>query len=64
MRTMVASAAPSSAHYCRLFWHAIDLANRVIRIFLPVLNAAMAEFGITTPARQAAFLSQVGHESC
>ena len=32
-------------------------------IFLPALNAAMAEFGITTPARQASFLSQVGHES-
>ncbi|KAB8042542.1 glycoside hydrolase family 19 protein [Janthinobacterium aquaticum] len=32
-------------------------------IFLPALNAAMAEFGITTPARQAAFLSQIGHES-
>lgn len=32
-------------------------------IFLPALNASMAEFGITTPARQASFLSQVGHES-
>lgn len=32
-------------------------------IFLPALNAAMVEFGINTPARQAAFLSQVGHES-
>ena len=31
--------------------------------FLAPLNAAMAEFGITTPARQASFLSQVGHES-
>jgi len=32
-------------------------------IFLPVLNAAMAEFSINTPARQAAFLATVGHES-
>lgn len=32
-------------------------------IFLPALNAAMQEFGITTPARQASFLSQLGHES-
>jgi putative chitinase len=31
--------------------------------FLAPLNAAMAEYGITTPARQAAFLAQVGHES-
>lgn len=31
--------------------------------FLAPLNAAMLEFGITTPARQASFLSQVGHES-
>ena len=31
--------------------------------FLPHIEAAMAEFGIDTPARQAAFLSQVGHES-
>lgn len=27
------------------------------------LNAAMAEYGITTPKRQAAFLAQIGHES-
>lgn len=32
-------------------------------IFLPGLNATMAEFDIDTPARQAAFLAQVGHES-
>lgn len=31
--------------------------------FAGPLNAAMAEFGITTAARQAAFLAQVGHES-
>lgn len=31
--------------------------------FLPHIEAAMDEFGIDTPARQAAFLAQVGHES-
>ena len=31
--------------------------------FAPLLDAAMAEFGIDTPDRQAAFLAQVGHES-
>jgi putative chitinase len=31
--------------------------------FAPFLNAAMDEYGIDTPARVAAFLAQVGHES-
>lgn len=31
--------------------------------FLPFIEAAMQEFEINTPARQAAFLAQVGHES-
>lgn len=31
--------------------------------FAPYLNAAMLEYNITTPARIAAFLAQVGHES-
>lgn len=31
--------------------------------FLPFLNAAMDEFEINTPLRQAAFLAQIGHES-
>lgn len=31
--------------------------------FVDVIDAAMAEFGIDTPERQAMFLSQVGHES-
>ncbi|MES2262076.1 MAG: glycoside hydrolase family 19 protein [Pseudomonadota bacterium] len=31
--------------------------------FIDPLNAAMAEFDIGTPARQAAFLAQIGHES-
>jgi putative chitinase len=38
-------------------------ARPVAGIFVPALNRAMARFGITTPARQAAFLAQVGHES-
>jgi putative chitinase len=32
-------------------------------IFIDPLNAAIDEFRINTPARQAAFLAQVGHES-
>jgi putative chitinase len=32
--------------------------------FIEPLNAAMHEFGIDTPKRQAAFLAQIGHESC
>lgn len=31
--------------------------------YLPFLNSAMREFGITTPPRQAAFLAQLAHES-
>lgn len=31
--------------------------------WLAPIEAAMDEFGITTPARQAAFLAQIGHES-
>jgi predicted chitinase len=31
--------------------------------YLPALNAAMQEGGITTPLRQAAFLAQLAHES-
>jgi predicted chitinase len=32
--------------------------------YLPALNAAMREGDITTPARRAAFLAQLAHESC
>ncbi|MFJ7790639.1 glycoside hydrolase family 19 protein [Pseudomonas sp. NPDC096925] len=32
-------------------------------VFAPVLNAAMGARGIVTPARQAAFIAQIGHES-
>ena len=41
----------------------MPLARTRAAAFLGPLNAAMVEFGITTPARQASFLSQVGHES-
>jgi len=41
----------------------MPLARSRAAAFLAPLNAAMVEFGITTPARQASFLSQVGHES-
>jgi putative chitinase len=32
-------------------------------VFVPVLNAAMKRWQITTPRRMAAFLAQIGHES-
>lgn len=38
-------------------------AGKRAALFLAPLNAAMAEFGIDTPARQAAFLAQLAHES-
>ena len=38
-------------------------ATAQAEVFLAPLNAAMAEFDIDSPARQAAFLAQVGHES-
>lgn len=48
----------------------IDQPKRIIpyagpraSVFLVPLNNAMTEFGIDTPARQAAFLAQVAHES-
>lgn len=41
----------------------MPLARSRAASFLDPLNAAMAEFSINTPARQAAFLAQVGHES-
>jgi putative chitinase len=37
--------------------------QRRVDAFFEPLTAAMAEFGISTPARQASFLAQVGHES-
>ncbi|SIQ22278.1 Predicted chitinase [Janthinobacterium sp. TND4EL3] len=41
----------------------MPLARARAVTFLPALNAAMAEFGINTPARQASFLAQLAHES-
>ncbi|MBU3061620.1 hypothetical protein KO481_08795 [Nocardia sp. NEAU-G5] len=41
-----------------------DLPMDQAREYLPALNAAMQEGGITTPQRQAAFLAQLAHESC
>lgn len=38
-------------------------AGPVAGVFVPALNTAMGKFSITTPARVAAFLAQVGHES-
>lgn len=38
-------------------------AGAKVDVFLAPLNAAMAEFDIITLARQASFISQVGHES-
>ena len=38
-------------------------AGKRAETFLEPLNAAMAEFEINTPARQAAFLAQITHES-
>lgn len=41
----------------------MPFARKRAAAFLDPLNAAMLEFGITTPARQASFLAQIGHES-
>lgn len=41
----------------------LPLAGARADTFCAPLNAAMAEFGITTPARQAAFIAQLAHES-
>ena len=41
----------------------MPLARTRAVAFLDPLNAAMAEFSINTPARQASFLAQLAHES-
>jgi putative chitinase len=41
----------------------IPYAGQKAGVFLGPLNDAMAEFGIDTPAREAAFLAQIAHES-
>lgn len=38
-------------------------ARKRAEVFIDPLNRAMAEFEINTPARQAAFLAQIAHES-
>lgn len=38
-------------------------AGRQAGVFVPVLNAAMAKYGVVTRLRIAAFIAQVGHES-
>ena len=38
-------------------------AGRQAGVFVPVMNAAMGNYGIVTPLRMAAFIAQVGHES-
>jgi putative chitinase len=38
-------------------------ASQVAGVFVPALNTAMGKYQIVTPARMAAFLAQVGHES-
>ena len=48
-----------SAQIARATGARLDRAQR----FTEPLVAAMAEFDINTPARQAAFLAQIGHES-
>lgn len=41
----------------------VPAAAKRIHLFLPHLNKYMADFGIDTPARAAAFLAQLAHES-
>lgn len=41
----------------------MPLAGARADVFAPHLSAAMARYDISTPARAAAFLAQVGHES-
>ena len=38
-------------------------SNKVAEVWLPYFNSIPSNFGIDTPLRLAAFLSQVGHES-
>lgn len=41
----------------------MPLARGYVSIYLDHLNAAMEEFDISTPSREAAFLAQIAHES-
>lgn len=49
----------TEAHLLRIYPNASQRAG----VFVPALNRAMQRCQITTPARQAAFLAQIGHES-
>lgn len=51
------SLTPEQLHHIMIYAH-----GRVEE-YLPSLNAAMEEFEINTPAREAAFIAQVAHES-
>lgn len=48
---------------CQLREIALYASERRLSYFVEPLNAAMKEYEITTPLRQAAFLAQVCHES-
>lgn len=41
----------------------LPYAGRRVTKYIAALNAAMSRYQINTPARQAAFLAQIGHES-
>lgn len=49
----------TEAHLLRIYPNASQRAG----VFVPALNRAMERYQINTPARQAAFLAQIGHES-
>lgn len=46
-----------------VFQRAARLGDALAQRWYGPVSAAMAEFGISTPARQAAFIAQIGHES-
>ncbi|WAT06477.1 glycoside hydrolase family 19 protein [Rouxiella badensis] len=47
----------------KTFQKAAGISAELAARWFPHVNAAMNEFGITTPARQAAFIAQIGTES-
>lgn len=59
MAGLVGVAAVTPKDLARATGARIDRATE----WLPHIAAAMMEFDISTPARQAAFLAQIGHES-
>ena len=60
----VAAVPPGGVSADQLVAIMPDLPTDRAQEYLPGLNAAMQEGGITTPQRQAAFLAQLAHESC